>query len=45
MSEGKSDIAVLSVALAEEGVGLRFLVRDRVSLEEAFMQLTEGLVQ
>lgn len=45
MAQDDADMAVLSRALGEAGVGLRFLARDRVSLEEAFMQLTEGLVQ
>jgi ABC-2 type transport system ATP-binding protein len=45
MAHADADMAVLSRALGEAGVGLRFLARDRVSLEEAFMQLTEGLVQ
>lgn len=45
MAQADADMAVLSRALGEAGVGLRFLARDRVSLEDAFMQLTEGLVQ
>jgi len=45
LSEVDGDLAVVSKVLAQGGVGLRFLTRERVSLEEAFMQLTQGLVQ
>ncbi|MCO4772051.1 MAG: ABC transporter ATP-binding protein [Deltaproteobacteria bacterium] len=41
----EDDLALLGRVLGAEGVGLRFLDRDRVSLEEAFMKLTQGLVQ
>jgi len=40
-----SDVALLSKLLADEGLGLRHLAKARVSLEDAFMKLTKGLVQ
>lgn len=40
-----ADVAVVSAALAAGGVGIRHLARRDVSLEDAFMRLTEGLVQ
>ena len=45
LAESGTDVAVLSQLLSQGGVGLRHLARQRVSLEEAFMQLTKGLVQ
>ena len=45
LTDPDGDLAVVSRVLSAGGVGLRFLARDRVSLEEAFMQLTKGLVQ
>jgi ABC-2 type transport system ATP-binding protein len=43
--DSEADIALVSHALSRAGIGLRHLARDRVSLEQAFMQLTQGLVQ
>ncbi len=43
--DAKTDIAVLSAALQEGQIGIRHLSRDRLTLEEAFMKLTRGLVQ
>ncbi len=45
LTDPDGDLAVVSRVLSDGGVGLRFLARERVSLEEAFMQLTQGLVQ
>jgi len=45
LSDGKEDVAVISQLLAADGIGLRHLERERISLENAFMQLTKGLVQ
>ena len=39
------DVADLGQALYAAGVGVRHLRREEVSLEEAFMRLTKGLVQ
>ncbi len=45
LADGKADVAVISEVLGAEGIGLRHLERERISLENAFMQLTRGLVQ
>ena len=45
LAEAGTDVALLSQTLSQGGVGLRHLARQRASLEEAFMQLTKGLVQ
>ena len=45
LAEADADLALVSHALVQGGVGLRHLSRERVSLEQAFMQLTQGLVQ
>ena len=39
------DIGQLSTILASGGVGIRHLSQDRMTLEQAFMRLTRGLVQ
>lgn len=39
------DVAELGKALYAAGVGVRHLSREEVSLEDAFMRLTQGLVQ
>ena len=36
---------IVGKLLADEGLGLRHLAKARVSLEDAFMKLTKGLVQ
>ncbi len=43
--DGDGDIAQLSSILAGAGIGIRHLSEDRMSLEQAFMKLTRGLVQ
>ncbi|MEE2827592.1 MAG: ABC transporter ATP-binding protein [Myxococcota bacterium] len=40
-----TDLAILSELLVGGGVSLRYLSEEQLSLEEAFMKLTEGLVQ
>jgi ABC-2 type transport system ATP-binding protein len=45
LSDAETDIAVLPQLLGDGGVGVRHLSRDRMSLEQAFMRLTQGLVQ
>lgn len=45
LREHDADLSVVSAILAREGVLLRHMDRERVSLEQAFMQLTKGLVQ
>lgn len=45
LTDGKTDVAVISELLASRSIGLRHLERERISLENAFMQLTRGLVQ
>ena len=45
LADPEGDLAVVSRILGDGGVGLRYLARERVSLEEAFMRLTKGLVQ
>jgi ABC-2 type transport system ATP-binding protein len=45
LTDGKTDVAVISELLATRAIGLRHLERERISLENAFMQLTRGLVQ
>jgi ABC-2 type transport system ATP-binding protein len=45
LGDGKTDAAVVSHVLAAAGIGIRYLERERISLEGAFMQLTKGLVQ
>ena len=39
------DVALIAKLLHDGGVGVQHLSRDRVSLEQAFMRLTKGLVQ
>jgi ABC-2 type transport system ATP-binding protein len=45
LTDGKTDVAVISELLATRAIGLRHLERERITLENAFMQLTRGLVQ
>lgn len=45
LADPEGDLAVVSHVLGAGGVGLRYLARERVSLEQAFMRLTKGLVQ
>jgi ABC-2 type transport system ATP-binding protein len=40
-----ADVAVVASAVVGGGVGIRHLARREVSLEDAFMRLTQGLVQ
>jgi ABC-2 type transport system ATP-binding protein len=40
-----ADVALLTQLLHEGGVGVRHISRERISLEQAFMKLTRGLVQ
>ena len=40
-----ADVAVVAAAVVGGGVGIRHLARREVSLEDAFMRLTRGLVQ
>ncbi len=39
------DVTVIAKLLIDGGIGVHHLSRDRVSLEQAFMRLTRGLVQ
>ena len=43
--EPEADVALLSQLLSTQDIGLRHLAKARVSLEDAFMKLTKGLVQ
>lgn len=45
LREHDADLSVISAILSREGILLRHMDRERVSLEQAFMQLTKGLVQ
>lgn len=45
LREHDADLSVVSAILSREGILLRHMDRERVSLEQAFMQLTKGLVQ
>jgi ABC-2 type transport system ATP-binding protein len=45
LSEEGGDIAQLSTILAAGGIGVRHLSEERMTLEQAFMRLTRGLVQ
>jgi len=44
-TDPESDVALISQLLASQDIGLRHLAQARVSLEDAFMKLTKGLVQ
>jgi ABC-2 type transport system ATP-binding protein len=45
LADPETDIAVLSQVLVPAGIGLRHLRQDLLTLEQAFMRLTKGLVQ